>query len=216
MIHPHTELRYVSAEVGYGVFATESIPQGTIVYAKDLLEIEIPHHSQLLDDDLYRELIEKYSYIEPGGNRVVSWDIAKYVNHSCDSNSLSSGYGFEVAIRDIAAGEQLTDDYGMFNIEHAMACCCGSAGCRGIIRAGDFASRVAVWDRRVRAALRRLDRVAQPLAGVVDSATMSELRRFLDDPRHYRSVVVLGAMQLPANVPARATRLPILDGPVPA
>ena len=41
MLHPDTELRVVSADIGFGVFATALIPKGTIVYIKDPLEIEI-------------------------------------------------------------------------------------------------------------------------------------------------------------------------------
>jgi hypothetical protein len=35
MIHPHTELRFISEAMGYGVFATRSIPKGTITWARD-------------------------------------------------------------------------------------------------------------------------------------------------------------------------------------
>lgn len=41
MIHPKTELRYINDTVGYGVFATDRIPKGTIVYVKDSLEITV-------------------------------------------------------------------------------------------------------------------------------------------------------------------------------
>jgi hypothetical protein len=39
MIHPHTCIRYVNPQIGYGVFATAFIPKGTIVYVKDDLEL---------------------------------------------------------------------------------------------------------------------------------------------------------------------------------
>ena len=32
MIHPDTELRFISPEIGFGVFATKLIPQGTITW----------------------------------------------------------------------------------------------------------------------------------------------------------------------------------------
>jgi len=37
MIHPHTELRFISEQVGHGVLATQIIPRGTMVYVKDRL-----------------------------------------------------------------------------------------------------------------------------------------------------------------------------------
>ena len=116
MLHPDTQLGVVSAEIGYGVFATALIPKGTIVYIKDPLEIEIGDDDPRLRDPEMLRIIERYSYIEPGGTRVLSWDLAKYMNHSCDPNSISTGYGFEIAARDIQKGEQITDEYGLLNI----------------------------------------------------------------------------------------------------
>ncbi len=39
MIHSKTELKFINDLVGYGVFATETIPEGTIVYVKDSLKL---------------------------------------------------------------------------------------------------------------------------------------------------------------------------------
>ena len=41
MIHPNTQIQYINDLIGYGVFATEFIPKGTITYVKDSLELEI-------------------------------------------------------------------------------------------------------------------------------------------------------------------------------
>ena len=41
MIHPHTRIHFINEEMGYGVFATQFIPKGTITYVKDSLELEI-------------------------------------------------------------------------------------------------------------------------------------------------------------------------------
>ena len=38
MLHPHTELRHVSKQIGYGVFATQLIPKGTITWVRDDLD----------------------------------------------------------------------------------------------------------------------------------------------------------------------------------
>ena len=116
MIHPHTLLKHVSPDMGYGVFASEFIPAGTITYVKDELEIDIESSHDLLQHPDYGPLIDKFAYREPGGRYIIGWDLSKYVNHSCNANTISTGYGFEIALRDIQQGEQLTDDYGLFNI----------------------------------------------------------------------------------------------------
>lgn len=194
MIHPDTRLETVSEDIGYGVFATNFIPRGTIVYIKDAMEICIPPGDPRLDDDSYRGLIDRYSYIEPGGDYVISWDIAKYMNHSCSSNTLSTGYGFEIAVYDIHPGEQITDDYGMLNIENSMPCACGSQNCRKSISGSDPEFMIPVWDERVSESLRDFSMVDQPLAALLDKKTKSLLMNYFKKPNQYRSVSTLFKM----------------------
>jgi len=64
------------------------------------------------------------------------------INHSCDPNCVVSGNSV-VARRDIKRGEELTFDYST-DVDwpgFAMACRCGSLGCRRIIRAYRFLPR---------------------------------------------------------------------------
>ena len=137
MIHPDTEVRRCRGDFGYGIFATAPIPKGTITFAKDPLDIDISPAMYDLLSHSSRAHVEKYSYLEASGNRVLSWDTAKYVNHSCEANSLSTGWGFEIAIRHIKAGEELTDDYGLFNMSSGLSCLCQAPSCRGLIHAAD-------------------------------------------------------------------------------
>jgi hypothetical protein len=188
MIHPHTELRQVSPEIGLGVFATQEIPKGTMLYVWDALERVVCPGDPMLEDPKYFEVIDKYSYVGPDGCYVISWDLAKYVNHSCRANSLSTGYGFEIAVCDIAPGEQITDDYGMLNIAREMICLCGAADCRGRIRPDDLDRQARRWDRVVRDALACFPRVDQPLACFLDDELRADLCRYLRDRRGYRSV----------------------------
>lgn len=171
MIHPATELRYISPTIGFGVFATDFIPQGTIVYVQDELEIVLPADHPLLTADIYKPILDKYSTIEKDGSHLLSWDIARYVNHSCQSNALSTGYGFEVAIRNIQPGEEITDDYGQFNLPYDMPCSCGHPNCRGSVRPSDFAALVQQWDAHLNAALAELSHEDQPLWRFVDDET---------------------------------------------
>lgn len=188
MIHPGTQLNGVSDSIGVGVFATAFIPEGTIVYVQDALEIELsPADFAALDEPL-RSVAEKYSFIDPRGYRILSWDTAKYVNHSCDPNTMSSGYGFEIALRDIEPGEEITDEYGLFNLQHDIECLCGGEQCRKVIRSTDIDRLYRRWDQRVQDALRHIREVEQPLLELMDPRRRAELEDYLDTGRGYRSV----------------------------
>lgn len=190
MIHPHTELRFINQTIGYGVFATAFMPQGTIVYVQDALEIVLDANDPLMKDRLYRPILDKYCTIEADGKRILSWDIARYVNHSCRGNTLSSGYGFEVAVRDIRPGEEITDDYAMFNLPFEMDCACGHPECRGVVSPDDFASLRQRWDTQVHQALARLTAVPQPLWPYLAAETQTAVTN--DQQNHqFRSVAVL-------------------------
>jgi len=188
MIHPKSKLVYINDLVGYGLFATEFIPEGTITYVKDELEIEIPLHKLSEYSLPIREQIEKYSYRDEKGNMILSWDFGKYVNHSCSPNTISTGYGFEIAIKDIFEGEQITDEYGIFNLEYEMMCECGSKNCRKIILPEDFEAYYQKWDQKIRSSLKKYTLVDQPLLPFIDNESLQQLHEFKLDESKYRSV----------------------------
>lgn len=177
--------------MGLGVFATNFIPRGTIIYAYDRLEHAILPAEYVAMPEVMRSAVDTYSYIAPDGARILSWDSAKYVNHRCESNTLSTGWGFEIAVEDILPGQEITDDYGLFNLESPMRLSCGCAACRRFVRADDFDRCSDTWDARVRAALVSLTRVPQPLWVLLDVSTRYELAAFLEDGEGYRSVTAL-------------------------
>lgn len=191
MIHPDLELRYINDAIGYGVFAKKFIPEGTITYIKDSLEIEVTPEDFQKHPVVMQQAIDKYSYIDERGNHIVSWDIAKYINHCCQCNTMSTGYGFEFAIRDIAAGEEITDEYGIFNLERDMQVACGKANCRIVIRPDDFDRYYPQWDAQILKSLPKFYTVEQPLLAMMDSRTKQELDAFFEDERHYKSVYSL-------------------------
>ena len=161
MIHPKTRLQYINDTIGYGVFATADIPEGTIVYVKDGLELVITPEAYAKHAPPMREVVDKYSYIDEHGDRIVSWDFAKYVNHCCNCNTISTGYGFEMAIRPIQAGEQITDEYGIFNLDEEMVLSCEQPGCRKRIGPGDFDRHYPEWDGKIKQSIDRLFTVEQ-------------------------------------------------------
>lgn len=72
-----------------------------------------------------------------------------FTNHSCDPNAGYDGTDAIVALRAIAPGEEIRMDYGTFtfSFDHAFACRCGAANCRGKVTGND-------WPALVRAGLR--------------------------------------------------------------
>lgn len=188
MIHPDTELRFINSNKGKGVFATKPIPKGTLTYVSDSLEIEIAPDDSRLRDPRYKSIIETYSFIDRNGTRIISWDHAKYVNHCCQGNSMSSGFGFEIAIRDIAAGEEITDEYGMFNFTYEMKIECDKSPCRNLISGNDLQKYHEEWDRKVISALKLYESVEQPLATYLDDTVKRDLEHFLRTGSGYKSV----------------------------
>ena len=169
MLHPAIELRFINHEVGYGVFAAEDIPAGTITWALDPLDQVIPPSRTQELGHLLHGPLERYSWFTATGDRILCWDHGRFMNHSCEPNSAGPGLmEFEVALRDIRAGEEVVCDYGTFNLEEDMVCLCGAPGCRGVVSRSDFPRIAAPLDARVRRALPRLPHVDQPLWPVVE------------------------------------------------
>ena len=188
MIHPHTTIKHINETVGYGVFATQDIPEGTIVYVKDSMELEISPMEYLTHQKEIQEVIEKYSYMDQRGYRIVSWDFAKYVNHCCNFNTISTGYGFEIAVRDIKAGEQITDEYGIFNLTYEIELTCSEPSCRKTVKPKDFDTYYTQWDEIIKRSLTKFKSVEQPLLVFVDDFSKQELEEFIIDPLAYKSV----------------------------
>jgi hypothetical protein len=61
------------------------------------------------------------------------------MNHSCEPNCGVRGSVVVVARRDIAAGEELTFDYGTTDtVGLTMECKCGAPTCRGVVTSDDW------------------------------------------------------------------------------
>ena len=104
---------------------------------------------------------------------------------------MSTGYGFEIALRDIAPGEEITDEYGLFNITTPIMVTCGCANCRKVVRGTDIDHYADQWDLQVRDALGYLREVPPPLWPLVDQDTLAALHGYFSGQRPYRSVRTL-------------------------
>jgi hypothetical protein len=163
MIHPHTELRYINEQMGFGVFATQFIPKGTITWALDELDqiLEVNYLDTV--DKFKGEIIKKYAYRNQDGKFVLCWDLGRYVNHSFHANCMGTAYEFEIAIRDIYPGEQLTDDYGTLNIDEPFECISEEGTERKIVYPDDLLTYYEEWDQQVLSALKHFFEVEQQL-----------------------------------------------------
>jgi len=188
MIHPHTTLKLISPEIGYGVVATEFIPAGTITWVLDKLDREFSPLEFQEMDPIYQHILDTYTYRNNKGNMVLCWDHGRYVNHSFNSNCLTTAYDFEIAIRDIAPGEQLTDDYGYLNI---------SAPFRGIdegtrrkvVYPDDLLKYYKVWDKKIQKVFGKITKVAQPLESLVPAAIWKEIHGIVEDGKEMKSIL---------------------------
>lgn len=97
---------------GIGLFAAEPIPAGTPAWQFDP---EVDKTSALP----YAEPLDKYSWRAEGSLWVLCGDNARFMNHSKHPN-IKSNFDLakpDTAIRDIAAGEELTVDYSTFDLD---------------------------------------------------------------------------------------------------
>jgi uncharacterized protein len=163
MIHPHTELRFINEEMGHGVFATRLIPKGTITWVRDDFDQTFTVEQVERMEPAYQAILEKYSFVDAKGMVVLCWDYSRFFNHSCEANCLSAGYDFELAVRDIQPGEELTDDYGTLNLRQEFQCACLAEKCRGVILPDDMERLASEWDTVVRKVFPLISTVDQPL-----------------------------------------------------
>jgi uncharacterized protein len=159
------------------LFATRRIPKGTITWVSDALDqIVSPARLDGLPE-LLKTQTHKYSYLNGRGDRILCWDHGRFVNHSCAAACLSPGFDFEIAVRDIAAGEEITDDYGTLNPEEPFLCLCGAPNCRGQVLPDDPERCGTEWDRLIAEAFVAIERVEQPLWELVQEK--EEIRQVL-------------------------------------
>ncbi len=163
MLHPDTELRFVSDKIGYGIFATKLIPKGTITWVKDDLDRVIAKKDLPKFSPAILDTMMKYTYRDANGDFVFCWDLTRYVNHSFTPNSMPTALGFEIAIRDIQPGEEMTNDYGTLNIQEPFECEYDAVSKRGCVYPDDLARYYQIWDNQIAEAFPFLFNLEHPL-----------------------------------------------------
>jgi SET domain-containing protein len=105
---------------GFGVYAAGLIPKGTPVWRFERgLDMEFdPGIVETLPEHV-RTFFSHYGYLDRNVKRIIlCFDDARFVNH-CDTPNVATdyaqdAYGLDVALRDMAAGEELTMNYEGF------------------------------------------------------------------------------------------------------
>jgi len=176
MIHPHTEVKFINKTVGYGLVATQFIPAGTITWTLDQLDREFTMAQFNAMMPVYQNILETYTYRNNKGNLVLCWDNGKFVNHSFKSNCLTTAYDFEIAIRDIHIGEQLTDDYGYLNItEPFRGIDEGTA--RKVVYPDDLLNYHHIWDEQLKSVFPLIIELDQPLRPFISGDLWQKVKR---------------------------------------
>ena len=174
MMHPDTKLDWISEEKGYGVVATKMIPKGTITWVQDDLDRVFEPEEPEDFNPIAKEQLEKYSFRNSKGEHILCWDIAKFVNHSFKSNCLSTSYNFEVAIRDIAVGEELTDDYGYLNLSESFIP--EDEGVeRKVVKPDDTLELYKEWDKALKSLFPLIENLEQPLLELLSEKLRKEI-----------------------------------------
>ena len=135
---PKTEVR-PSPIHGTGLFAAQAIATGEIVAVKGghvltraqwtALEPTLGAADIQIAEDLF------IAPVRPDHRH----GSMLYTNHSCDPNLAIQGQIVLVAMRDIAAGEELTIDWATTDDgDYELACRCGSPRCRGTVTGKDW------------------------------------------------------------------------------
>jgi len=144
-MHPALEVRE-TGRYGKGVFARTALAKDEILVVMGgyILTIDDENHLTGVVADKPIELSDRFSI----GPRTPD-DLARmpqhWINHSCAPNCGFMGQIFLMALRDIAADEEIAYDYAMaMNSSPAsdsyfsMACRCGSPLCRGVVWEDDW------------------------------------------------------------------------------
>jgi len=201
MIHPDTELRFINDVVGYGVVATKFIPKGTITWVQDALDQVYSPQQAAAIDPLMQGYLERYCFVNNKGEKVLCWDNAKFVNHSFKSSCVSTAYDFEIAIRDIHPGEELTDDYGYLNVSEPFEAMDEGTE-RKVVYPDDILRYHDIWDKAVQDNLGNIEAVQQPLQKFIPQRQWDAFSRVLSGEEQLKSITTCYFEQKIFNRPA--------------
>src|SRR4029077_895566 len=148
MFEPIEDLEVRTSPIqGRGCFTTRAIKKGEWIIEYTGRRLRFKEANQL-----YHERTATYLFRLSDNDTVIDGiGVASLVNHSCEPNCATIEQDarlFYFALRDIAAGEELTLDYNLDNSnEREMPCHCGSRKCRGSLYSKRELARRRKWAR---------------------------------------------------------------------
>lgn len=107
-----------------GVFAARAFKRGDIV-----LRWDVSRRIAAADIDSLAAAERPYVHPYDASSFVLVQIPERFVNHSCDHNTEVVAFA-DVAIRDIAAGEEITSNYETDGAGLSFECSCGAPSCR--------------------------------------------------------------------------------------
>ena len=188
MLHPHTELRFISDDIGHGVFATQDLPVGTITWVKDNLDRTFRREEVEALPAMDQENLLKYTYRDRHGFYFFCWDLTRYINHSFSPNSMITPLDFEIAIRDIKKGDEITNDYGTLNIIEPFECS-NPRGKRKVVRPDDLLRYYKEWDVMLKAAAKNISQVHQPLKNFLSESHWDHIQKVSNETLRLPSIL---------------------------
>ncbi|WP_263384253.1 SET domain-containing protein [Granulicella arctica] len=114
-----------------GCYTTRSIKKGDRV-----CEYDGPRMTKEVADERYADRFVTYLFGYGDGNMVIDgFGTPMFINHSCAPNCETeddNDHIYVLALRDIAAGEELTYEYNLYDSDDEEGSChCGAPNCRG-------------------------------------------------------------------------------------
>ncbi len=100
-----------------------------------VVEYDGPRMPKSLADTRYEGRDITYLFACSGNTVIDGFGTAMFLNHCCDPNcetEIDDDRIFIIAVRDIAAGEELTYEYNLYDSDDdTQDCYCGATQCRG-------------------------------------------------------------------------------------
>ena len=112
---------------GRGLFALKAFKPGDIV-----LRWDTSHLISKKDFAMLSSAEQHYTHPFDEERLIVVQPPARFVNHSCNNNTEVRDF-CDVAICEIAPGEEITSSYSSDGSGSAFACSCGAENCRGSV-----------------------------------------------------------------------------------